>query len=60
MGYNFDRQGFATKRGTCYKLFLHMRRCTASKSIHTACVPIVEDYLECLHREKEVSRTYYK
>mmetsp|Transcript_7980 Transcript_7980/g.11855 ORF Transcript_7980/g.11855 Transcript_7980/m.11855 type:complete len:127 (-) Transcript_7980:333-713(-) len=55
MGEHNEPVGFSTQRGHCYKLFIHMRRCTATKSVVTACKPIVEDYFECVHRQKEVS-----
>jgi len=47
--------GVQTKRGRCFEFWQELMQCTREAELPKIdCKPQVEDYLECLHRSKEV------
>jgi hypothetical protein len=52
--------GVQTKRGRCFEFWQELMQCTQEAELpRIDCRPQIEDYLECLHRTKEV-RSIFK
>ncbi|KAM0789768.1 hypothetical protein ACM66B_006621 [Microbotryomycetes sp. NB124-2] len=48
--------GYEGGRSRCFPFWQDFQKCYASADVPTQCVAQKEDYLECLHHTKEISR----
>ncbi|KAJ0396781.1 hypothetical protein P43SY_007677 [Pythium insidiosum] len=49
--------GFKGREGRCFRFWKDVEQCNQKESEHTGqCEKQVEDYLECLHHKKELTR----
>ncbi|DBA02065.1 TPA: hypothetical protein N0F65_000312 [Lagenidium giganteum] len=48
--------GFKGREGRCYQFWKDVEECSRNTEFSGQCGKQVEDYLECLHHKKELSR----
>ncbi|OQR90680.1 hypothetical protein THRCLA_22523 [Thraustotheca clavata] len=48
--------GFKGTANRCYVMWKEVERCNREADLPGSCAAQVEDYLECLHHKKELSR----
>jgi len=48
--------GNKTPTGRCYPVFMEFKECLSTERDQSKCTDLREDYMECLHHKKEITR----